>query len=152
MTRMKFTVLAIVAVCSVSGVAAGNALATEIVNGKGEALVKNKFTDTFSKTTIETVGGTKVGCEGATGQGTVTSKVAGEETLTFTGCAVGTTKCNTEGSKAGEISIKIRFTLLSGGLLSMEISISFSFSCGASVFKAKGSFLSPIGSAQEHIL
>ena len=152
MIRIRVIALIIVAGCLTSAVASATAFAsTEIVNSKGEALVKNNFVAKSGKVTLETVGGTKLACAASTSTGKITSKVAGEETLTLTGCGVGSNKCNTSGSAEGSISIKFKITLLSFDL-SMSISIEITFSCGlAGKYKLKGSFLSPVGAEQEEL-
>lgn len=75
-------------------------------------MVKNNFVEKGGKVTLETVGGTKLACAASTSTGKITSKVAGEETLTLTGCGVGSNKCNTSGSAEGAISIKFQNNLI----------------------------------------
>jgi hypothetical protein len=61
------------------------------------------FTSTSSKSTLETVGKTKVTCTADTNTGEVTGPSGGVVTVRFTGCAVKSFPCNSPGGAAGEI-------------------------------------------------
>lgn len=89
---------------SVAMAATASAAELELVNTKGEALVKKGFSGESGKGTLETVAGRKITCSKAKFSGTITGTKSGEATTTFTGCeALGIFKCNSEKAKEGEI-------------------------------------------------
>lgn len=108
MTRVRTLAIALMAVfalCAVSAAAASAAL-PELVNAKGEALVKKKFTDASEgETKLESKSGLTVTCKAAksTGESTGT-KTSAHNIVTFTGCTSSFGgSCNTKGKAAGEI-------------------------------------------------
>jgi hypothetical protein len=143
MTSIRIALAAFLVVCSVSAVATATALGAkgELVNKKGEALVKNKFTVHDGTTAIETTGGSKMTCTEASGTGVVKSKTEGEDTVTYKGCSASGVKCNGEGSEAGEIKLTRwwrDFASLPSILLGNSILTTLHFTCGGLV---KGTLL-----------
>src|ERR1700689_550586 len=104
MARIRLITLAVLAVFCMSAVAAAAASSSEgeLVNKAGTALVKNKFTSSGAKTTLETIAGTKIVCESNTDHGIWTSTTGGEDTILFKECKSGGVTCKGGKDEAGE--------------------------------------------------
>jgi len=159
MARIRLIVLAVLAVFCVGVVAAATASASEgeLVNAKGEALIKNKIVGTSGTTRLETLAGTSIICTSNIARGIITSKTGGELTVLFKGCTSGALSCrggkDSEGeAPAGSIYVLVgllikrsnateRLILLTvhkpGTLEAGEIEII----CSGVKIKVKGSFL-----------
>jgi hypothetical protein len=116
MTRIRITMMALLAVFCLGAIAAAtaSAAAPELINSKGEEF-KGKFTGEGGSGTLETVGGNEIKCSKTSATGEVTKAKGGETTITFTGCEAlkGFAKCNSKPKKAsGEIVTKLSFLLV----------------------------------------
>ena len=110
-SMFRSVLVAIVAVLALSAVATATASAAlpEIVNSKGEELVKKKFTgEVTEKMTFEVVGQGTEECEKLSLAGGVKGTKGGEATLTLHCFAT----CHTSGSKEKEIKLPVSVNLV----------------------------------------
>jgi hypothetical protein len=108
MKQIRTAGLILVAMLAIGALAAATASAAlpELVNSKGEALVKKKYTSKSGASTLETEKNGAVKCKEGTDTGESTGPKTGTSTVTFTGCESASIKCKTSGAKTGEIITK----------------------------------------------
>lgn len=150
----KRLTLALLVVACLGAVGAPNAFAGkgELLNLEGKALVKSKFTGTVGKSTLETIKKAKLTCESGTLSGTVSNTKTAEGGMVLVGCTSNGESCKTAGAKEGEIALAPALSVLpypvaptTYGLKEVVIT------CPKAELKVKGSFLVPIGAAQEKV-
>jgi hypothetical protein len=105
MTRIKITLMALLAVFCMSAVVASAASANEgeFVNGSGEA-VKGTATLKGKVTKLESSAGT-IECKTNTGTATATNKTEGKLHVLFLECSSSVGKCQTAGETEGHITV-----------------------------------------------
>lgn len=153
MSGKRLTIALLVAMC-LCAVGAPNALAAkgEILNLEGKALVKNKFTGTVGKSTLETVNKAKLTCESGTLSGTVISVKTAEAKTILTGCASNGQSCETAGAKEGVIELENSLSALPYKEASTTYGLKeVVITCPKAELKVKGSFLVPVGASQEKV-
>lgn len=99
MKRMRVVGVCLVAVLAVGAATATAASALPEFTGP----FPKTFTSTSKASLFETVGGTKTKCTADTNTGAITGPQSGEIQITFTGCKLGKTPCNTPGAVPGTI-------------------------------------------------
>jgi hypothetical protein len=114
-TRIRTLGLALVAVFALSVVTAATASALptlpELVNSKGEALVKKKYKSTSGKSTLENTKSEKITCKEDTDEGETTGLSTSTSTVKFKGCESSGVSCKTSGASSGEIVTSAKGTL-----------------------------------------
>lgn len=122
----------------------------ELLNGKGEELVKKGFKGEGGKAAAEIKGQGKVSCSSTTVSGEVISAATLGKTLTFGGCAFGESKCNTEKGAAGEVVFNQLGSLFVYEVVKKEVlepavlvtlGKTLQLECGSQAIFLKGSFL-----------
>jgi hypothetical protein len=98
----------LVAMLAISAIASASASAAlpELVNSKGEELVKKKYTATSGKGKFQTEKNGIIECEKDTATGEVTGPKTGTTTVKFTKCAFSGLSCKTAGASSGEIRVE----------------------------------------------
>jgi len=139
MKRLKVLGLTIMAVFMLSAMASASAWAVALP----EFSVQTNFTGKSGAGKLVAVG-IEIKCTAGSNTGTATSKTAGNVTLTFTGCTLGTKKCSTAGDVAGTVLIASTYTLvrLASGKAGIDIKTTEkSIECEGSTIKVKGEVL-----------
>lgn len=105
MKHIKRLGLCLVVVFALSAVASATASAAEpeLVNTKGEALVKKNFSAKGGAGELTTKSNGAIKCKEAKAEGEVTGLKTAKSTTTFSGCEFSGIKCNTTGAKEGLI-------------------------------------------------
>ncbi len=160
MTSHRLSMIALLTTLCVSCAIPANAIAAkkgELVNSKGEALIKNKFTGTSGEVKFETTGKLVMTCSASSLKGVMTSKTKAEETVTYTGCESLGKSCTGTGSKTGELKIgfsaSILFSILPPFILpSASILFNFGFKCGTISGTLTGNYITPLPESQQEIL
>jgi hypothetical protein len=176
MKRIRFVMLALLAVFCLSAVAATAAMANEgefVKNGTAKTtkspLAKANFKAKNSgTTTLETVGKSKVECTGLKAEGKQNTTETGEQTVHFTGCTstFGIAKCEggEEGTKKHEkeeiivlTGVRTRRATQSTAEVLLLVQVfapntkkagTFKFECAGKEVQSKGSFLVKTGTPE----
>jgi hypothetical protein len=155
MLRTKIITATVAGLLLVGAAVTDTALASkgELVNSKGTALIKNKFTATIGETVVETTGGRSVKCKSGTAGGVETSATEGEQTITLKECKsnVESASCNSPGQSAGVIELKeVKLSTLPakfpGDMPLTYILRASAAECAGVKGQIKGSYLSPVPS------
>jgi hypothetical protein len=158
---VKHIFYALAALLCVAGLLSATAVASqgEIVNSKGEAPIKNKYTGTMGASTLETVAGVQIVCSSASIKGEIKSKVEGERAVVYTGCKSEGKACTSEGEPSGTVSTIFTYKWIWIVIIPIYYESSylpavypkgvFTLKCGTVTVELQGAFLVPMGEAQE---
>ncbi len=122
----------------------------ELLNSKGEEVVKKHFSGSGGKAALEIKGQGQLSCTSSSVSGEVISAATLGKTLAFGGCTFGEAKCNTEKGATGEVIFNTLGSLFVYELVKKEVlepavlvtlEKTLKLECGLQTILLKGSFL-----------